>query len=118
LKSNNFDFSKLIKLVEELNMNYKFGNYLSSLLLLRAIINHIPPVFGYKTFSEYVSQANRSTKSILQKLEDEARPIADLHNHMTIRKFENIPSKNQIEPYKPSIEILINEIINKVEEDG
>ena len=118
LKSERFDFSKLVKFIEELNINYKIGNYLSSLLILRAIINHIPPVFGFRTFSEYVSQSNRSIKNILQKLEDEARPIADLHTHITIRKSENVPSKNQIEPYKPSVEILLNEIVNKVEEDG
>lgn len=116
-RSNKFDFSKLIKFIEELNINYKMGNYLSAILLLRAIINHIPPIFRFKTFPEYVSQANRSIKSILQKLLCEAKPISDLHNHITIRKLENLPSKNQIEPYKPSVEILINEIIIKVEEE-
>jgi len=118
LKGSNFDLAKLNKFIDELNFNYKYGNYLSSLLILRAIINHIPPIFGCKSFSEYVSQAGRSSKSILQKLEDEARPIADLHSHIMIRKRENLPTKSQIEPYKSSLEILLHEIICKVEEDG
>lgn len=118
LKSGKYDFSKLCKFIEELNFNYKYGNYLSSILLLRAIINHIPPIFGSKSFSEYVSQSGRSVKSILQKLEDDARPIADLHSHYMIRKKENLPTKSQIEPYKSSMEILLYEIISKVEEDG
>ena len=100
IKNPNFDLSKLVKFLKELNINYKFGNYLSSILILRAIINHVPPIFGFKTFSEVVAQANKSTKIILQKLEDDARPIADLHTHMTIRKKEALPTKQQIEPYK------------------
>jgi len=118
VKSAKHDLTKLIKFIEELNFNYKYGNYLSAILILRAILNHIPPIFGFKSFSEYVSQTGRSTKSILQRLEDEARPIADLHSHIMIKKRENLPTKNQIEPYKSSIEVLLHEIISKIEEDG
>lgn len=116
IKNPNFDLSKLAQFLKELNINYKLGNYLSSILILRAIINHVPPIFGFKTFSEVVAQATKSTKSILQKLEDDARPIADLHSHMTIRKKEVLPTKQQIEPYKSSLEILLQEIICKMEE--
>ena len=116
IKNQNFDLKKLIRFIEELNEAYKFGNYLSSILILRALINHIPPIFGVTSFSQVVSQSGRSIKSILSRLEDEARPIADLHTHMMIRKLEHLPTKNQVEPYKSSIEILLNEIINKLEE--
>lgn len=118
LKSTKHDLTKLIKFIEELNFNYKYGNYLSSILILRAILNHIPPIFGVKSFAEYVSQAGRSIKSILQRLEEDARPIADLHSHIMIKKRENLPTKNQIEPYKSSIEVLLHEIISKIEENG
>src|SRR4029453_6580118 len=46
------DPSKLVKMCEELNNAYARGNYISSALLLRAIINHVPSVFGANTFSE------------------------------------------------------------------
>jgi hypothetical protein len=115
IKNPNFDLSKLIRFLEELNEAYRFGNYLSSILILRAIMNHIPPIFGLSAFSQIVAQSPKSIKSLLSRLEEDARPIADLHTHMMIRKLEHLPTKNQIEPYKSSLEILLNEIINKLE---
>lgn len=110
----NFDLRKLIRLVEELNDAYRSGNYISSILILRAVMNHIPPIFGQTTFSQIVAQSNRSTKAILSKLEDDARPIADMHTHMTIRKNEYLPTKSQVEPYKSSFEVLLLEVLSKV----
>jgi hypothetical protein len=115
IDNDNFDLSKLLKFLDELNFSYKAGNYLSSILLLRAIINHIPPIFGVNTFAQVVAQSGKSVKSILSRLEDDARPIADLHTHITIRRKESLPTKNQIEPYKSSLEILLQEIISKLD---
>jgi len=114
IKSQQFDTSKLVRMCEELNDCYGRSNYISSILLLRAIINHIPPVFGKETFAQVVANSSQSTKKILEKLQDEARPIADLHTHVLIRKKESCPTKNQIEPYKASFEVLIQEIIVKL----
>lgn len=111
LEGTRFDFVKLIKICEELNDAYSRGNYISSVLLIRTVLNHIPPVFGAKTFNEVVSQSGRSVKSILLRLNDEARPVADLHAHILIRERESIPSKNQIEPYKAAFEVLMQEVI-------
>ena len=104
------DTTKLVKMCEELNDAYARGNYISSALLLRAIINHVPPVFGVSTFSEVVAHAGRSVKAILARLNDEARPIADLHAHCLMRATEHVPTKNQLEPYKAAFEVLINEV--------
>lgn len=92
-------------------------NYLSSILLLRAVINHIPPIFSATSFAQVVANSKRSVKAILSILEDGARPIADLHTHLMIRKRENIPTKNQVEPYKSAFELLINEIIFELDEN-
>jgi hypothetical protein len=105
------DPSKLVKMCEELNDAYARGNYISSALLLRAIINHVPSVFGASTFSEVVSQSGRSIKAILARLNDDARPIADLHTHILMRQTEHLPTKNQLEPYKASFEVLIQEVL-------
>lgn len=114
LPAPKFDVSKLVKMCEELNDSYARGNYISAALLIRAVMNHTPPIFGANSFREVVSQSGRSVKAILARLEDEARPIADLHTHMHIRKKEHIPSKNQIEPYKAPFEILISEVIARL----
>lgn len=105
------DLTKLAKMCEELNDAYARGNYISSALLLRAIINHVPPVFGFTTFSEVVAHAGRSTKAILTRMNEEARPIADLHTHFLMRPKEHLPTKNQIEPYKAAFEVLIQEVL-------
>jgi len=110
-----FDSSKLVKMCEELNDAYARGNYITAVLLLRAVMNHVPPIFEVKSFRELVAQSGRSLKSILGRLEDEARPIADLHTHMPIRKSEHIPTKNQIEPYKAAFELLIAEVVARLE---
>ena len=115
--SKKYDTKKLIAFCEELNDSYSRANYLSCVLLIRAVMNHIPPIFGHNSFSQVVANSGRSVKAVLSHLEDQMRPIADLHNHMLIRKKEQLPSKHQIEPYKPSFEILIQEIITKLHEE-
>ena len=107
VKGARLDFRKLVKMCEELNDAYSRGNYISSALLLRAIINHVPPVFGKTTFSEVVAHSGRSVKGILARLNEEARPIADLHAHFLMRPAEHLPSKNQLEPYKAGFEVLV-----------
>lgn len=114
LPTSQFDVIKLVRICEELNDAYARGNYITACLLVRAVINHIPPVFGVTTFKDVVSQSGRSIKAILSRLEDDARPIADLHTHMMIRKAEQLPTKNQIEPYKSAFEILISEVTTKI----
>jgi len=114
LDNDEFDTSKLVRMCEELNDSFGRSNYISSILLLRAIINHIPPIFGHETFSQVVANSGRSVKSILNRLQEDARPIADLHSHILIRKKDSCPTKNQIEPYKGSFEVLMQEIIAKL----
>ena len=80
-----FDFAKLVRLCEELNDAYGRSNYLSCALLIRAVMNHVPPVFGCRTFAEVTAQSGKSLKAIFERLEDNARPIADLHTHALIR---------------------------------
>lgn len=114
LPAPKLDVSKLVKMCEELNDSNARGNYIAAALLIRAVMNHVPPIFGAKSFKEVISQSSRSVKAVLARLDDEARPIADLHNHMHIRKAEHVPSKNQIEPCKAPFEILIAEVIARL----
>ncbi|MEN8253729.1 MAG: hypothetical protein ABFQ62_05140 [Patescibacteria group bacterium] len=117
IKSEKFDTKKLLKFCEELNDSYSRENYLSCTLLIRAVLNHIPPIFGHTSFSQVVAHSGKSIKKVLSQLGQSSRPIADLHTHILIRKKEQLPSKHQIEPYKPSFEILIQEIINTLSID-
>lgn len=111
IKNPQLDISKLIKLCEEPNDAYVRANYISSAILIRTVLNHVPPVFGKTNFNDVVGQSGRSVKGILKRLNEEARPIADLHSHILMREKESLPSKNQIEPYKAAFEVLIQEVV-------
>jgi heat shock protein HspQ len=114
IESSRFNLSKLVRFAEELNENYRRANYLSCALLIRAIVNHVPPLFGCSAFSQVVAGSGRSVKAILNVLEEGARDIGDLHSHETVDRYSAPPTKNQIEPYKPSVEILFREIERRV----
>jgi hypothetical protein len=66
LKSPDFDFRKLIRLCEELNTAFQEECYLNTAMGTRALLDHVPAVFGFKTFSEVPTTmraaANRSRK--------------------------------------------------------
>jgi hypothetical protein len=79
--SKKHDLAKIVRFCEELNSSFASGNYLASTLLIRALLNHVPPIFGHTTFLQVVSQAARSVKELLKPLEEIARDVADLHTH-------------------------------------
>lgn len=111
IKSDKFDLSKLIKLCEEINSNYSAQNYYSVALLGRAIIDHVPPIFGHEKFNQVAAQhGGKSIKTIFNKLNEILRSIADHHIHQVIRKKEVHPNKAQID-FKVELDKLLAEII-------
>ena len=80
-----FDLGKVVRFCEGLNSSYSSGNYLASTLLIRALLNHVPPVFGHTAFQQVVSQSPKSVKELLRPLEEVSRDVADLHTHSLIR---------------------------------
>jgi hypothetical protein len=113
LASSEFDFQKLVRLCEELNSSYDNGNYYATAMLTRGVLDHVPPLFGHKTFAEVAnnySGGGRSFKEAMQHLEGAARKISDGHLHMPIRKSETLPTPQQI--YCGSqIDVLLAEIV-------
>ena len=114
LNNPRFDTIKLLQYLKEVNKSYDEENFLSCILLLRAVLNYIPPVFGHSTFSQVVSQSGRSLKDVFSFLEEGLRKIADLHTHRVISSNEYLPTNSEISPYKPQFEILIQEVIIKI----
>lgn len=115
LTNEKFDTTKILQFLIEINLNYQQQNIISTSLLLRAFINHIPPIFGKENFESFVNHLKLSTKSILLPLQEQLRKIADYHTHMTISKKEFRPSILQIEPFKAGFELLIQEIIRELQ---
>lgn len=78
IKNPNYDFSRLVKLCEEINDNYQRNNLLSVAMLGRSILNHVPPLFGFDTFSQVANNyGNISFKTSMNHLNNTMRNIAN-----------------------------------------
>ena len=51
-----FDLRKLVRFCEELNLCFATECYLAVAMLTRALIDHVPPVFGCQSFVELGEQ--------------------------------------------------------------
>ena len=83
---------------------------------MRAVMNYNPPLFGHTTFDQVVAQSGRSLKDSFSHLQDGLRKIADFHTHRTMKRCDIYPTVAQIEPFKPQFELLLNEIVGKLNE--
>jgi hypothetical protein len=89
---------KLLQLIAELNENYASKNVYSCHALLRAILDHVPPVLGFQSFTQVGSNYpwKRTDKGYIKKLEafrdqgDDAlhRPISA---DADVLRFEDLP---------------------------
>jgi hypothetical protein len=113
LSSARFDFKKLVRLCEELNTVYRDECYFATAMLTRALLDHVPPLFGKNMFSEVANNyggGGRSFKENMHALENAARKMADGHLHMPIRKSETLPVAQQVN-FAPQLDVLLSEII-------
>jgi len=112
VKNADFDLRKLIRFCEELNICYQNECYLAVAILTRALIDHIPPILAFNTFSEVVNNyaGTKSFKDHMKRLEDSSRKIADAHLHTGIRSKETLPTSTQVN-FSNDIDVLLGEII-------
>jgi len=96
----------------EINDNFSRENYISVIVLVRSVLDHIPPIFGYKSFSEIVNNAKlaKSTKASFEHLDTSSRNIADAYLHIQIRDKEILPTEKQVN-FSHDIDTLLGEII-------
>ena len=113
LKPPGFDLQKLIRLCEELNTSFDQGCYLATVMLTRAVLDHVPPIFGMENFREVASNyggGGTSFKGTMERLERTARKIADGYLHVPIRASETLPTHQQVN-FGAELDTLIAEII-------
>jgi hypothetical protein len=109
-KSTALDVGTLVKMCKEINSSYAHGNILATALLMRTVLNHVPPVFGHDSFAQVVASAGKSLKENLEHLENGLRKIADFHAHRKIVASESYPSVAQVEPFRPQFELLLQQV--------
>ncbi len=109
-----FDVTKLTGYCKEINSSFYHGSVVACLLLMRTVLNHVPPVFGRNSFAEVAANAGRSLKENLEHLESGLRKLADLYAHQPIRKNEQYPTKSQVEPFGAQFEVLLQEVLGRI----
>ncbi len=114
INNPNFDLVKLIRICEELNICFRNRCFLSVIMLVRSLIDHVPPAFGVKGFAEVANNYNNGTKSFkqsMQNLSNSSRKIADAHLHTQIRNKESLPNQVQVD-FSNDLDVLLGEIVS------
>lgn len=112
LTPSKFDLSRLIRLCEELNMAHSNNCLMSIAMLVRAIVDHIPPILGQQSFTAVASNYSgaKSFKGSMQRLDTSLRSVADAHLHTQARPREVLPTFNQVD-FRADLDVLLGETI-------
>ncbi|MBI1879416.1 MAG: hypothetical protein HYR94_14560, partial [Chloroflexi bacterium] len=114
IASSHFDLTRLIEYCDELNKCYAGECYLAVAMLSRAILDHVPPIFQFNSFTEvannYGGRGDKSLKESFQHLDKAVRQIADFHLHRQIRNKETLPNRTQVD-FRNSLDMLLAEIV-------
>ena len=112
ISSTKFDLSRLVAMCAELSICYEREAVHATIMLVRAILDHVPPIFGYKSFKEVANNysGSRSFKDAMDHLEGSCRKIADMYLHSQIQKSVSLPNLIQVN-FSPALDLLLAEII-------
>lgn len=117
LTSSKFDFSRLVRICEEINIANKNGCFITVGALIRILIDHVPPILGFDTFKMVASSyPGKSLKETFSHLENGSRKVSDGLIHQSIRKKESLPNLTQVN-YSANIDVLLSEVIRRIHED-
>lgn len=116
-RGGRFDFTRLVELCRELNVAAANECHMSTGFLLRSIMNHVAPVFGFDSFARVVSEYPfaKSIKPAMQRLQGQGRDGADFHLHQAIRKHETLPTAAQV-AFSQELDVLLGEVIRVARE--
>ena len=109
-----FDCEKLLRLVEELNDNYARGGTYAVHVILRAILDHIPPLLGCANFAAAVNNYpwGRTDKAYMKRLLD-FKLQADDALHRQISSQADLLSLDDVPP-----RVWINRLLQECASPG
>lgn len=110
-----FDCTRLLCLCEELNDCAASSNAHAVIFLTRAILDHVPPVFGFESFAQVASnyQGGKSLRRSLERLENQSRHVADRLLHMPIRHKELAPLMEEVS-FSAELECVLAELCRRL----
>ncbi|GAA1009690.1 hypothetical protein Aple_021950 [Acrocarpospora pleiomorpha] len=107
-----WSLDKLASLARELNSNYAADQPYACHMLLRATLDHMPPVFGYTTFAQVVANHRWSTTDVryAKKLTEYRNPSDDVLH----RQIRSSPSRIDMDdlPPRPYINAVLQEFLS------
>lgn len=111
-RSQQWDLKRLVRLLEELNIAHEHELHMATAVLVRAITDHVPPIFSAKNFSEVANNypAPRSFSEQMRQLDTSLRKIADMHLHQPVRKAEVLPLAPQVD-FRGALDVLLSEVV-------
>ena len=110
-----WDVARLVRLCEELNLAHKNGCHMSVAMLVRSILDHVPPIFDCRSFSEVANNypGGKSFRGSMQHLDNALRNVADSHLHQHIRARESLPNSSQVD-FRAGMDVLLAEIVRVI----
>jgi hypothetical protein len=112
LPKGELDPKRLIRLLEELNHAHASESHMATAMLVRAITDHIPPVFSFKNFTEFANNYSgyKSFKEQMLQLQNSLRHVANGYLHNPIRSSEDLPTGQQVD-FRSPLDSLLSEVI-------
>lgn len=101
-RKDKFNYKKLNHMVDDLNENYNKQRQYACAMLIRAILDHVPPLLGFVNFEQVVNeyQWNRTDKALMKSLldfKDDAHDV--LHRRISededLLELNNLPNSNR-----------------------
>ena len=85
---------------------------MSVAMLVRAVTDHLPPVFDCKTFAEVANNyaGAKSFRGSMLHLHGSMKNIADAHLHVQVRKSETLPNEAQVD-FRADLDALLAEVV-------
>lgn len=112
LQGKAWDYSKLIRLCGELNIASEQDCHYAAAMLVRAITDHVAPLFGQAKFNQVVAnyKGTKSFKEAMTHLDTGLRKIADSFLHEQIRQREATPNATQVD-FSQALDLLLSEVV-------
>lgn len=118
IQSDKFDLSKLIQLCKELNIAWKTNSHYLTIFAVRAIVDHVPPIFGFNTFKEVCNNFGpptkyKSFKSVTSRLKDVGKEVGNIAIHDPIKKTVPVISSQEVD-FRIELITLLNWTIDRL----
>ena len=119
LPRSSWDLSRLVRMLEELNEVNARGLTMASAMLVRAITDHVPPIFSQPNFAAVANNyssgpsGGKSFRNSMNRLDGSLRNIADSVLHVQVRASEVLPTALQVD-FRQDLDVLLGEIVRLV----